>query len=108
MLKTDVYLEQEVAVALRQLSEHQGDSSDKHHRSADRSGSRASARNCSRPHLKGIYGIINGSFNVGSYSHREVVRCRALVAICREVDLGLAEAAVIATAEASDRPHTHY
>ena len=43
--------------------------------------------------------IINGSFTVESFGHPDVVRCRALVAKYREIDLGFANAAVIATAE---------
>ena len=43
--------------------------------------------------------IMRGSFNLEQFSHADLVRSRALLAKYRELDLGLADAAVIATAE---------
>ena len=43
--------------------------------------------------------IMGGSFNLEQFSHADLVRSRALVAKYRDLDLGLADAAVIATAE---------
>ncbi len=43
--------------------------------------------------------ILGGSFNLEQFGHQDLVRSRALVAKYRELDMGLADAAVIATAE---------
>ena len=43
--------------------------------------------------------IILGSFNLEQFTHADIVRSRALVEKYRDLDLGLADASVIATAE---------
>ena len=43
--------------------------------------------------------IILGSFNLEQFTHADIVRSRAVVQKYRDLDLGLAEASVIATAE---------
>lgn len=44
-------------------------------------------------------GIISGSFNLETLTANDLDRCRELIATYRDLDLGLADAAVIATAE---------
>ena len=43
--------------------------------------------------------IILGSFNLEQFTHPDIARCRALVGKYRDLDLGLADASVIAIAE---------
>ena len=46
-----------------------------------------------------LEGIANGTYILEPLTVVDVARCRALIAMYRELDLGLADAAVIATAE---------